>query len=120
MTYLKPNLLIFIQNNNQPITAIIQKVAFRKYWGKGKDKEGNKVRKRKSMPYAICSVITSKDPNIVTGAEFTIAGYMLQNVTVKGETSLAFHNKYVAEFADKHGNEWVRQMINEESKHETS
>ena len=119
MAYLKPNLLIFIQNNKQPITAIVQKVAFRKYWGKGKDKEGKKVRKQRSMPYAICSVITSKDPDIPTGAEFTIAGYMLQNVTVKGETSLAFHSKYVAEFADKHGNEWVRQMINEENKHET-
>ena len=68
---------------------------------KGKDKEGKKVRKQRSMPYAICSVITSKDPSIPAGAEFTIAGYMLQNVTVKGETSLAFHNKYVAEFADK-------------------
>jgi hypothetical protein len=44
---------------------------------------------------------------------------MLQNVEVKGKTSLAFRSKYVAEFADQMGNEWVQRMINEEFKHET-
>ena len=119
MAFLKPNLLVFIQNNGKPSTAIVQKVAFRKYWGKGKSDDGKKVRKRKSMPYAICSVIMSQDDKITTGAQFTIAGYMLQNVEVKGKTSLAFRSKYVAEFADQMGNEWVQQMINEEFKHET-
>ena len=119
MAFLKPNLLVFIQNNGKPITAIVQKVAFRKYWGKGKNDDGKKVRKRKSMPYAICSVIMSQDDKVNMGAQFTIAGYMLQNVEVKGKTSLAFRSKYVAEFADQMGNEWVQQMINQEFKHET-
>jgi hypothetical protein len=64
MAFLKPNLLVFIQNNGKPITAIVQKVAFRKYWGKGKNDDGKKVRKRKSMPYAICSVIMSQDDKV--------------------------------------------------------
>jgi hypothetical protein len=118
MAYLKPNLLIFIKNNGRPITAIIEKVAFRKYWGKKRDKNTGKLTKaRRSMPYAICKVITSGDSDIPIGAEFTIAGYMLQNVTVRGKTSLAFHSKYEVEFADAHGNEWVRQLISEENKY---
>ena len=65
MAYLKPNLFIFIKNNGMPISAMIEKVAFRKYWGKRKDKTtGQMVRARKSMPYAICKVMTSKDPEI--------------------------------------------------------
>jgi hypothetical protein len=31
-----------------------------------------------------------------------------------GEKILTFDNKYVAEFADQYGNEWVRKMITEE------
>jgi len=120
MAYLKPNLFIFIKNNGMPISAIIEKVAFRKYWGKRKDKAtGQMVRARKSMPYAICKVMTSKDPEIALGAQFTIVGYKLQNVTVKGKTALAFHNKYEVEFADELGNEWVRRLILEESNNDT-
>tara|TARA_R110000868_G_C10389443_1_gene720182 strand:- start:158 stop:523 length:366 start_codon:yes stop_codon:yes gene_type:complete len=120
MAYLKPKLLIFIKNDKQPITAIIKKVAFRKYWGKRKDKNtGKLVKARRSMPYAICKVMTSKDPEITLGAQFTIVGYKLQNVTIKGKTALAFHNKYEVEFADELGNEWVRRLILEESNNDT-
>ena len=72
------------------------------------------VRARRSMPYAIFKVELSSDPSIPLGAEFTIAGYMLRNVVHKDEKMLAFDTQYVAEFADRHGNEWVRKMITEE------
>ena len=71
------------------------------------------------MPYAICEVVMSQDNDVPMGSEFTIAGYMLQNVTVKGETALAFHSKYEVAFADELGNEWVRRLITEENKHDT-
>ncbi len=120
MAYLKPNLFIFIKNNGKPISAIIEKVAFRKYWGKRKDKNTGKfVKARRSMPYAICKVVTSQDSDIQLGAQFTIVGYKLQNVTVKGKTALAFHNKYEVEFADELGNEWVRRLILEESNNDS-
>tara|TARA_R110000782_G_scaffold39817_1_gene92194 strand:- start:604 stop:972 length:369 start_codon:yes stop_codon:yes gene_type:complete len=119
MAYLQPKLLIFIKNNKQPITAMIDKVAFRKYWGKRKDKEtGRMVRARKSMPYAICSVVMSQDPEVSVGAQFTIPGYKLQNVIVKNDKALAFHHKYEVEFAESYGNEWVRTLINEETNNE--
>ena len=115
MAYLKPKMTVFIANHKQPIYANVEKVAFRKYWGKKRDKEtGKMVRARRSMPYAICKVQLSSDPSIPLGAEFTIAGYMLRNVVHKDEKMLAFDSQYVAEFADRHGNEWVRKMITEE------
>ena len=121
MAYLQPKLLIFIKNSGQPITAIIDKVAFRKYWGKRKDKAtGQMVRARKSMPYAICSVVMSQDPEVSLGAQFTIPGYKLQNVIVKNDKALAFHHKYEVEFAESFGNEWVRTLINEETKNESN
>jgi hypothetical protein len=120
MAYLQPRQLIFIKNNKQPITAMVSKVAFRKYWGKRRDKESGKwVKARRSMPYAICEVVMSQDKDVPMGSEFTIAGYMLQNVTVKGEKALAFHSKYEVAFADELGNEWVRRLITEENKHDT-
>ena len=115
MPYLKKDQTIFIANNGKPIYANVNKVAFRKYWGKKKDKEtGKMVRARKSMPYAICEVQLSSDNAVPLRAEFTIAGYMLRHVIMDGEKILTFDGKYVAEFADKYGNEWVRKMITEE------
>ena len=115
MPYIKKDQTIFIANNGKPIYANVNKVAFRKYWGKKKDKDtGQMVRCRKSMPYAICEVQLSSDTNIPLKAEFTIAGYMLRHVIMGGEKILTFDNKYIAEFADEYGNEWVRKMITEE------
>ena len=115
MAYLKPEQTIFIANNGKPVYSNVEKVAFRKYWGKVKDKNTGKwKRKRKAMPYAICKVQLSADPTITEGAEFTIAGYMLQHIVHKGERILTFDTKYVAEFADEYGNEWVRKLITEE------
>ena len=115
MAYLKPEQTIFIANNGNPVYSNVEKVAFRKYWGKVKDKKTGKYkRKRKSMPYAICKVQLSSDPRIKEGAEFTIAGYMLRHVVMKGEKILTFDSTYVTEIADQLGNEWVRKLITEE------
>ena len=115
MAYLKPNQTVFIANNGQPIYSLIEKVAFRKYWGKKKDKQTGQWKKaRKSMPYAICKVEMSSDPDIPIGSQFTIAGYQLRNVTMKGEKILTFDQKYVVDFAEEYGNQWVRRLILEE------
>ena len=115
MAYLKPNQTVFIANNGQPIFSNIEKVAFRKYWGKKRNKQTGKLeRARKSMPYAICTVKISSDPEVAIGSQFTIAGYQLRNVIMKGEKILTFHDKYVAEFAESYGNGWVRKLILEE------
>ena len=119
MAYLKPEQTVFIANNGQPIYSVIEKVAFRKYWGKRRDKEtGKMVKARRSMPYAICKVFMSSDTTIPIGAQFTIAGYQLRNVVMKGEKILTFDQKYVADFAEEYGNQWVKRMILEEFKHE--
>ena len=115
MAYLKPEQTIFIANNGKPIYSNVEKVAFRRYLGKVKDKKTGKMkRKMKAMPYAICKVQLSSDPSIKEGAEFTIAGYMLQHIVHKGERILTFDSTYVTEFADQYGNEWVRKLITEE------
>ena len=115
MAYLKPKQTVFIANNGKPIYANIDKVAFRRYLGKVKDKKTGKMKKKmKSMPYAICKVQLSSDQQIKEGAEFTIAGYMLRHVVMKGEKILTFDSTYVTEFADQLGNEWVRKLITEE------
>ena len=120
MAYLKTNQTVFIANNGQPIFSNIEKVAFRKYWGKRRNKKTGKMeRARKSMPYAICKVQISSDPAVNIGAQFTIAGYQLCNVVMRGEKILTFDTKYVAEFADQYGNEWVKRLITEEFKHES-
>ena len=117
MAYLKPNMTVFMANNGQPIYSTIDKVAFRKYWGKRRVKKtGQMVKARRSMPYAIYSVKMSSATQIPAGAQFTIAGYQLCNVVMKGEKILTFDQKYVGEFADEYGNEWVKRMILEEFK----
>ena len=118
MAYLKPNTTVFFANNGRPIYSNIEKVAFRKYWGKKRCKDTGKMKKaRKSMPYAICKVTLSSDPSIPIGCEFTIVGYQLRNVVMKGEKILTFDSKYVGEYADQWGNEWVRKLIQEEYAH---
>ena len=115
MAYLRPETTIFMQNNGQPIYSMIEKIAFRKYWGKRKDKNTGKwVKARKSMPFAVCYVTLSSDVDIPVGAKFLIPGYQLRNVTMKGEKILCFHDKYAAEFAQEYGNQWVRRLIAEE------
>ena len=62
MAYLKPEKMVFIANNGKPITCFINSVAFRKYIANVTDrKTGEKKKKRKSMPYAICEVKVSSE-----------------------------------------------------------
>ena len=116
MAYIKPNMNVFFANGGKAITAVIEKIAFRKYWAKPyKDKKtGETVKKQKSMPFACCKVILSFDPSVKVGETFLIAGYQLENVVIKNEKMLTFKNDYVAEYAKEHGNEWVRRIINED------
>ena len=66
------------------------------------------------MPYAVCKVKMSSDPDVPVGSEFLIPGYKLRNVTMKGEKILAFRDQYIAEWAEQYGNNWVKRMILEE------
>jgi hypothetical protein len=120
MAYLKPKQTIFISNNGLPIYSLVEKVAFRRYRGKYTDrKTGEKKTKWKSMPYAVCKVKMSSDPEVPIGREFLIPGYKLRNVTMKGESILAFHDQYIAEWAEQYGNNWVQKMILEEQAKES-
>ena len=116
MAYIKPKMNVFFANGGTAITAVIDKIAFRKYWAKPyKDsKTGKMVKKQKSMPFAVCRVILSLDPSVNVDETFLIAGYQLENVVIKNEKMLTFKSDYVAEYAKEHGNEWVRRIINED------
>tara|TARA_Y100000593_G_C4231870_1_gene297407 strand:- start:526 stop:876 length:351 start_codon:yes stop_codon:yes gene_type:complete len=115
MAYIKPNMNVFFANNGKSVTAVIERVSFRKYWGTAFDKEtGKKVKKRKSMPFACCKVLLSSDPTVRVGEEFLIAGYKLRNVVMKNERMLTFKSDCVAEYSKEYGSEWARKIINED------
>ncbi len=114
MAYIKPNMNVFFANNGKPITAVVEKISFRRYRAMVTDKEtGKKKPKMKSMPFACCKVILSLDPSVLVGEQFLIAGYKLQNVVMKNERMLTFKNDYVAEYAKDEDNHWVRRIIDE-------
>jgi len=114
MAYIKPKMSVYFANNGSPIISTIEKVSFRKYWGKGKNKAGAMVRKQRSMPMACCKVLHSSDPRVGVGAEFLVAGYRLCSVTIKDKPMLAFKREYVKEYAKEHGGEWTHRIINED------
>ena len=117
MAYLKPGYTVYILNNGKPIHSTVQKVAFRKYLANVTDKKtGEKKKKRKSMPFAICKVVMSSDSTIPLGAEFLIQGYKLRNVIMQGERILVLRTQYITEFAEQYGNEWVKKLITQEYK----
>lgn len=114
MAYIKPNMNVFFANNGKPITAVVEKLSFRRYFTTIKDKQtGQSKRKAKSMPFACCKVILSSDPSVLVGEQFLIAGYKLQNVVMKNERMLTFKSDYVAEYAKDEDNHWVRTIIDE-------
>tara|TARA_Y100001973_G_C5207872_1_gene342961 strand:+ start:6388 stop:6738 length:351 start_codon:yes stop_codon:yes gene_type:complete len=114
MAYIKPNMNVFFANNGKPITAVVEKISFRRYRAMVTDKEtGKKKPKMKSMPFACCKVILSSDSSVLVGEQFLIAGYKLQNVVMKNERMLTFKSDYVAEYAKEGHNEWVRRIIDE-------
>tara|TARA_Y100000593_G_scaffold93619_1_gene189188 strand:- start:1506 stop:1910 length:405 start_codon:yes stop_codon:yes gene_type:complete len=114
MAYLKPNQTVFFAQGN--ITSIVEKVAFRKYLTKPKlDKEtGEKKRKWKAMPYAICKVLLSDDSKVPIETKFLIAGYRLRKKYLQGKMILVMDNEYIADYEREYGNEWVSKMIQQE------
>jgi len=117
MAYLKPKQTVFFAQGN--ITSIIEKVAFRKYLGNYTDKEtGERKKKWKSMPYAICKVLMSEDSRVPTDTNFLIAGYRLKKKFLQGNMVLVMDNEYIADYEKHYGNEWVSKMIEQENERE--
>ena len=117
MAYLKPKQTVFFAQGN--ITSIVEKVAFRKYRGKVKDKEtGEWKMKWKSMPYAICKVLMSEDSSVPADPNFLIAGYRLRKKFLQGNMVLVMDNEYVADYEKEYGNQWVARMIEQEDERE--
>lgn len=118
MAYLKPKKTVYFAQGN--ITSIIEKVAFRKYLTKPKlDKEtGEKKRKWKPMPYAVCKVLMSDDNKVPIETKFLIAGYRLQKKFLQGNMVLVMDNEYIANYEREYGNEWVSKMIEQENERE--
>ena len=117
MAYLKPKQTVFFAQGN--ITSIVEKVAFRKYRGKVKDKEtGQYKMKWKSMPYAICKVLMSEDAKVPMETKFLIAGYRLRKKYFQGKMILVMDNEYIADYEKEYGNQWVARMIEQEDQRE--
>ena len=117
MAYLKPKQTVFFAQGN--ITSIVEKVAFRKYRGKVKDKETGEWKvKWKSMPYAICKVLMSEDSSVPANTNFLIAGYRLRKKFLQGNMVLVMDNEYVADYEKEYGNQWVARMIEQEDERE--
>jgi len=118
MAYLKPQQTVFFAQGN--ITAIVEKVAFRKYLSKPRldKKTGKKKRRWKSMPYAICKVLLSDDTKVLPESNFLIAGYRLKEKFLQGNMVLVMDNEYVADYEREYGNQWVSEMIRKENERE--
>ena len=117
MAYLKKDQTVFFAEGN--ITSIVEKVAFRKYRGKVKDKEtGQYKMKWKSMPYAICRVMMSEDAKVPMETKFLIAGYRLRKKYFQGKMILVMDNEYIADYEKEYGNQWVARMIEQEDQRE--
>jgi hypothetical protein len=118
MAYLKPDQTVFFAQGN--ITSIVEKVAFRKYLSKPllDKKTGERRRRWKSMPYAICKVMMSEDQLVPIGEQFLIAGYRLQKKYLQGKMILVMNNEYIADYENEWGNRWVSKMIQQEREHE--
>lgn len=114
MAYLKTEQTVFFAQGN--ITSIIEKVAFRKYLTKPRldKKTGERKRKWKAMPYAICKVLLSEDTTVPPDTQFLIAGYRLKKKFFQGKMILVMDNEYVAEYENEYGNRWVSKMIQQE------
>ena len=118
MAFLNPKQTVFFAQGN--ITSIIEKVAFRKYLTKPilDKKTGERKRKWKSMPYAICKVLMSEDSRVPIETKFLIAGYRLQKKFLQGNMVLVMDNEYIADYEKEYGNEWVSKMIEQENERE--
>ena len=117
MAYLKKDQTVFFAQGN--VTSVVEKVAFRKYRGKVKDKTtGEYKMKWKSMPYAICRVMMSEDTKVPMDTKFLIAGYRLRKKFLQGSMILVMDNEYIADYEKQYGNQWVARMIEQEDQRE--
>ena len=117
MAYLKKDQTVFFAQGN--VTSVVEKVAFRKYRGKVKDKKtGEYKMKWKSMPYAICRVMMSEDTKVPMDTKFLIAGYRLRKKFLQGSMILVMDNEYIADYEKQYGNQWVARMIEQEDQRE--
>ena len=107
MAYLHKDDIVMIQKpGGGLLQARVVDMQFRRFHQTWKDKKtGEKRRRWKAVPYAVCSIFIGGP----IGVEFLIPGYKLRNETKDGEKLLVLRDKYVAEF----DGEWVRSMLQE-------
>ncbi len=111
MAYLKKGDLIVLKGNVGQTTAIVADMEFRRFKRSYKDKKTGEMRFRmKSVPYAVCTVMTGGFGKITIGSKMVIAGYKLRNHALKGEKCLVLENQYIPEY-ESSGEKWVVDMI---------
>jgi len=111
MAYVKPEDLIVFNLSEGSFQALVTGLEFRRFKKSWKDKKTGEQKYRwKSVPYAICKVITTSNGGVSIGDDFLIAGYKLRNHAMSGKKCLVLQNQYLAEW-NKGGQEWVRDMI---------
>ena len=116
MAYLKKQDLVVLKGKVGQTTAIVTDIEFRRFKRTYKDKKTGEMKSRlKSVPYAICTVMTGGFGRITTGSKMVIAGYKLRNHALKGEKCLVLESQYIPEYED-HGERWVVDMIEENRK----
>jgi len=111
MAYLKKEDLVVLKGNVGQTTAIVTDIEFRRFKKTYKDKKTGEIKsKLKSVPYAICTVMTGGFGKITTGSKMVIAGYKLRNHALQGEKCLVLESQYIPEY-EEHGHTWVIEMI---------
>jgi len=113
MAYLHKNDIVMIRTGESMIQARVVDMQFRRFRSQWKDKKtGEKKRRWKSVPYAVCEVFLGAP----AGTEFLIPGYKLRNEVKDGEKLLVLRNQYAAEFDGA----WVNKMLSESKEKRTN
>ena len=116
MAYLRKQDLVVLKGKVGQTTAIVTDIEFRRFKRTYKDKKTGEMKSRlKSVPYAICTVMTGGFGRITTGSKMVIAGYKLRNHALRGEKCLVLENQYIPEYEDD-GERWGVDMIEENRK----
>lgn len=116
MAYLKKQDLVVLKGKVGQTTAIVTDIEFRRFRRSYKDKKTGENKSRlKSVPYAICTVMTGGFGKITTGSKMVIAGYKLRNHALQGQKCLILENQYIPEY-EEHGQSWVVEMIEDNRK----
>lgn len=111
MAYLKKEDLVVLMGKGTKTTAIVLDIEFRKFKKMFKDKNTGETKfKIKSVPYAICSVMTGGFGRIQVGTKMVIAGYKLRNHALQGQKCLVLENQYIPEY-ETDGDKWIVDML---------